>query len=74
MALHEETFGYLMPTAGQLEAMTAAREAAKLYADTLDRLIPDGPDKTHILRMHRQNAMWVNVAITRLPDGSPRTS
>jgi hypothetical protein len=35
-------------------------------------LLPDGPDKTFVIRAHRSNAMWANVAITRLPDGTPR--
>lgn len=39
----------------------------------LDAELPDGPDKTFILRAHRSNAMWVNVAVTRQADGTPRT-
>ena len=38
----------------------------------LEALLPDGPDKTFVIRNHRSNAMWANVAITRLPDGTPR--
>lgn len=70
--MHSSTFGYLKPTEAQLEIMAKAREAAKVYCDVLEALIPDGPDKTYIIRVHRANAMWVNVAITRLPDGTPR--
>lgn len=74
MALHESTFGYrLKPTEEQLEMMVQVSLAAKVYAKALDRLLPEGPDKTFILRAHRSNAMWANVAITRLPDGTPRT-
>jgi hypothetical protein len=72
MSLHESTFEYLKPTEAQIEVMGQLRAAAKVYADTLDRLLPEGPDKTFILRAHRANAMWVNVAVTRLPDGTPR--
>jgi hypothetical protein len=71
--MHESTFGYLKPTDAQMETMNKAREAAKVYCDALDALLPDGPDKTFIIRAHRANAMWANVAITRNADGSPRT-
>lgn len=73
MSLHESTFGYLSPTDAQKETMNDARAAAKKYAESLDGLIPDGPDKTYIMRELRGLAMWVNVAITRNADGSPRT-
>lgn len=70
--LHESTFEYLKPTEAQIEAMAVVRKAAKDYADILDRMLPEGPDKTYMMRAHRSNAMWANVAITRLPDGAPR--
>lgn len=70
--LHESTFEYLKPTDAQLSDMAQLRQAAAQYAREIDRLVPDGPDKTFILRAHRANAMWVNVAVTRLPDGAPR--
>lgn len=52
--------------------MTVIRLAAKAYCEVLEQCLPDGPDKTFIIRNHRSNAMWTNVAITRLPDGTPR--
>jgi len=72
MPLHSSTFEYLQPTQDQIEAMARVRAAAKEYADAIEIGIPDGPDKTFILRAHRQNAMWANVAITRQADGTPR--
>jgi hypothetical protein len=72
MALHPETFEYLKPTNTQMLDMRDARDAARMYANALERLVADGPDKTYILRQLREVAMWVNVAITRNPDGSPR--
>jgi hypothetical protein len=72
MSLHHTTFEYLKPTDEQIEKMALLRQAAADYAKILDGLLPDGPDKTYILRAHRANAMWVNVAITRHPDGTPR--
>lgn len=72
MSLHHSTFEYLKPTDAQIERMSSVRAAAKAYADVLDEALPEGPDKTFILRAHRSNAMWANVAITRHPDGTPR--
>lgn len=71
--MHESTFGYLKPTDDQMERMSRLREAAKVYCDVLEAELPDGPDKTFVIRAHRSNAMWVNVAVTRHPDGSPRS-
>lgn len=70
--MHNSTYEYLKPTVLQIEQMAKMREAAKVYGEALDMLLPDGPDKTYIIRAHRSNAMWANVAITRLPDGTPR--
>ena len=72
MALHPSTFEYLKPTEDQIRAMASVRAAAAAYAATLDHLLPEGPDKTYTLRKVREIAMWANVAITRLPDGTPR--
>jgi hypothetical protein len=71
--MHESTFEYLNPTDAQIEAMGRVRAAAKVYCDALEADLPDGPDKTFTIRNHRSNAMWANVAITRQPDGTPRT-
>jgi hypothetical protein len=71
--MHASTYEYLKPTDDQLNTMNAHRLAAKAYGDALEALLPDGPDKTFVIRAHRSNAMWANVAITRQPDGSPRT-
>jgi hypothetical protein len=71
--MHPSTYEYLKPTDEQIAAMARVREAAKAYSDILLANIPDGPDKTYLLRKHREVAMWANVAITRHADGSPRT-
>ena len=70
--MHASTFEYLKPTDAQVEQMAKVRAAAKAYNDALVEFLPDGPDKTFVIRNHRSNAMWANVAITRLPDGTPR--
>lgn len=70
--MHPSTYEYLNPTDEQKAQMAKHREAAKVYGEALEALLPDGPDKTFVIRGHRSNAMWANVAITRLPDGTPR--
>lgn len=73
MSLHQSTYEYLKPTDDQVERMSRVRAAAKAYSDVLDAELPEGPDKTFVLRAHRSNAMWANVTITRQPDGTPRS-
>jgi hypothetical protein len=70
--MHSSTFEYLKPTQPQIERMERVRRAARAYNDVLESELPDGPDKTFVIRAHRSNAMWANVCITRHPDGSPR--
>jgi len=70
--LHPTTFDYLKPTEAQLAEMAAIRELNASYARALDQLLPEGPDKTYILRSLRTLAMWTMVALTRNADGSPR--
>lgn len=72
MAMHPSTYEYLKPSPEMVDAMAQVRAAAKVYSEVIERVVPDGPDKTTIIRTHRTNTMWANVAITRQPDGSPR--
>jgi hypothetical protein len=71
--MHPSTYEYLKPTDDQLAKMARVRAAAKAYSDVIEAELPEGPDKTFMLRNHRSNAMWANVAITRQPDGTPRS-
>lgn len=71
--MHPSTYEFLQPTQAQIERMARLRAAAKAYGEALEKEMPDGPDKTYVIRAHRSNAMWANVAITRQPDGTPRT-
>lgn len=70
--MDKSTFEYLKPTDKQIEQMAKARIACANCAIELQLSIPDGPDKTYLLRKLREVAMWANVSITRLPDGTPR--
>jgi hypothetical protein len=60
------------PLDDQIERMQRVREAAEAFAEVLERELPDGPDKTFVLRNHRTTEMWSIIAITRQSDGSPR--
>lgn len=72
MTLHEATFDYIKPTDGQMADMADTRLAFAELAEKLEELLPEGPDKTHVMRVLRTAAMWSNVAITRHPEGAPR--
>jgi hypothetical protein len=72
MALHDSTFEYLKPTDAQVETMAQMRAEFRACAERVNALLPEGPDKTFVLRQLRDCAMWANIAITRQPDGSPR--
>lgn len=71
--MDKSTFEYLKPTEAQVQQMGIVREAAKIYADKLEEMLPEGEDKMYVLRLHRTAAMWANIAITRLANGQPRT-
>lgn len=72
MKLHESTFEYLKPTEDQLMLMGMVRQFTRQYAEHLNNALPDGADKTYILRKVREIGMWANVSITREADGTPR--
>lgn len=71
--LHPSTFSYLLPTDAQLSTMSVVRSTTDNYAKFLEANLPDGADKTYVLRKLREIAMWSNISITRFADGAPRT-
>jgi hypothetical protein len=71
--LNPDTFNYLQPNPAQINRMQTVRDRFSKFVLELEGLLPDGPDRTYIIRHLREAAMWANVAITRLPDGTPRT-
>lgn len=71
--MHSTTFEYLKPTDKQLEAMAKVCAAFAECAGHVLVNVPEGPDRTYLLRKLRECGMWANVAITRNADGSPRT-
>jgi hypothetical protein len=72
MTVHNSAFDYLKPTEMQMAAMADLRQRHLQYAQAIDAALPDGPDKTYIMRKIREVAMWANVALTRHADGSAR--
>ena len=72
MALHSSTFEYLKPTGDQLHTMMIVRMTTADYVRFLEDTLPDGPDKTYLIRKMREVAMWANICITRNADGAPR--
>jgi hypothetical protein len=73
MALHPSVFEYLTPSEEQLTQMADVRAYFASFALYLDHALPDGPDKTYVLRQLRDCAMWANVTLLRTADGTPRT-
>jgi hypothetical protein len=73
MSMHPTTFEYLKPTDGQMESMARVRAAFVVLGGAIAADVPSGPDRTYLERKLRECGMWCNVAITRNPDGSPRT-
>lgn len=68
---HPSTFEYHKPNDNEISDMAVARQATREYARILHEILPDGPDKTYIMRKIRECGMWANVAITRRSDGTP---
>ena len=56
-------FQYHAPTPEQLVAYTAIRDAAKIYAETVNKYVPDGADKTAAMRTIRNSVMQANLAV-----------
>lgn len=72
MDLHPDAFNYLKPTDAQLLAMQKIRDGVKEFSELLNRVVPDGPDKTYLMRRLVEVTMWANRAVMHRPDGAPR--
>lgn len=70
--MQDSTFGHIDPSAEQIEVMARVRAAAATFAEVLEAELPEGPDRTWVIRNHRTTAMWANFSITRHSDGTPR--
>jgi hypothetical protein len=71
--MHAETFNPVTVTPAQAEKHKRLSAAAWAYLDAIEADVPEGPDRTFILRNHRTTALWAAEAVMKLPDGTPRT-
>jgi hypothetical protein len=56
-------FQYHAPTPEQLVAYNDIRQAAKIYAETVNKHVPDSADKTAAMRKIRESVMAANLAV-----------
>jgi hypothetical protein len=56
-------FSYHPPTPEQLVAYNDIRAAAKIYAETVNKHVPDSADKTAAIRKIRESVMAANLAV-----------
>jgi hypothetical protein len=56
-------FSYHAPTPEQLVAYNDIRQAAKIYAETVNKHVPDSADKTAAMRKIRESVMAANLAV-----------
>lgn len=56
-------FTHHPPSEEQLTAYKDIRQAAKIYAETVNKHVPDSADKTAAMRKIRESVMAANLAI-----------
>lgn len=56
-------FTYHSPTPEQLVSYAEIRTAAKIFAETINKHVPDSADKTAAFRLLRESVMTANAAI-----------
>lgn len=59
----ENWFTYHTPQPEQLQSYQVLRDAAKQFAHTINKYVPDCADKTAAIRKVREAVMTVNAAI-----------
>lgn len=56
-------FMYHPPTPKQLVAYNDIRQAAKIYAETVNKYVPESADKMVAIRKIRESVMAANLAV-----------
>lgn len=56
-------FSYHAPTPEQLVAYNDIRQTAKIFAETVNKHVPDSADKTSAMRKIRESVMAANLAV-----------
>ena len=64
----EHRFTYHAPKGDQPARYTEIRDEAKKLAHTINRLCPDGREKSLAITNLEEVVMWANAAIARNPD------
>lgn len=59
----DEWFTHHAPKGDQAGRYGEIRNAGRAFADLVNALCPDGPDKTTAVRTIREAVMWANAAI-----------
>lgn len=59
----EDYFTYHAPQGDQPARYAALRDAALAFAREIERLVPQGPDRTVAIRKLRESVMTANAAI-----------
>lgn len=59
----DQWFRYHTPTQAQITAFQDIRQSAKIYAETVNKNVPDCADKTAAMRKIRDSVMAANLAI-----------
>ena len=70
---HPHVFTSVLPSEAQKARMDTMSTAFLGLLSYIHQHVPEGPDRTYVIRKVRETAMWCNVAIMRNPDGSPRS-
>ena len=68
----DHLFEYTTPTPAQKQDMDIIRQAAQHFVDAVHVIVPEGPDRTYLIRKFRECVMWAMISVVKMPDGSPR--
>ena len=59
----ENVFTYHPPTPNQIPKYDEIRKAAKIFAKVIQDQVPEGPDKSVVMRKLREAVMTANAAV-----------
>lgn len=64
----ENNFRYHAPKPGQPEKYEALRQQAKMFAQLIENICPDGREKAVAMTNLETALMWANASIARSPE------
>lgn len=62
------SYEFVKPSDNQDVKLLAVRNAARSFADVMEKVLPSGPDRAHAFRQFRTAVMWTNYIISRSQD------